>query len=168
MAETTAKTENAEVAANSNGPGAGPKPEADAPSPQSSVQPVPEQTFGFVGRSAPEPLSNPVPALKALAHETRYRIVELLLGHDLCVRALAARLGVSEAAVSQHLQVLRKAGLVRGERRGYWTHYAVEREALRSLAETLTGLAAKRRCGCACGGEGTAGEGCCPESKGKE
>ena len=82
--------------------------------------------------------------LKALGDETRFRILELLLTHDLCVGALAKRVGLSEAAVSQHLQVLRRAGLVRGEKRGYWTHYTVDREALRGLAEGLATLAERR------------------------
>jgi len=75
--------------------------------------------------------------LKALADETRFNIVELLLQHDFCVRALAKRLGVSEAAVSQHLQILRKAGVVRGEKRGYFTHYRVENEALENASDEL-------------------------------
>lgn len=79
--------------------------------------------------------------LRALADETRFKILNLLLTHDLCVSALAQRLGISKAAISQHLQVLRKAGLVRGEKRGYWTHYAVEREALRQIADTLAEIA---------------------------
>jgi hypothetical protein len=32
---------------------------------------------------------------------------------------------------------LRKAGLVRGEKRGYWTHYSVERTAIHQIAEEL-------------------------------
>lgn len=75
--------------------------------------------------------------LKALADETRLRLLDLLLTHDLCVGALARRLEISEAAVSQHLQVLRKAGLIKGEKRGYWTHYAVERNALKEFADRL-------------------------------
>ncbi len=85
--------------------------------------------------------SNP---FKALGDETRSRILELLLSHDLCVGALARRVGLSEAAVSQHLQVLRRAGLVRGEKRGYWTHYSVDREALRALARELEALAGRK------------------------
>jgi DNA-binding transcriptional ArsR family regulator len=76
-------------------------------------------------------------ALKALADESRFRMVHLLLTHDLCVGALADRLCMSKAAVSQHLQILRKAGLVKGEKRGYWTHYSVDRDALRRIAETF-------------------------------
>jgi len=35
-------------------------------------------------------------------------------------------LDISNAAVSQHLQILRETGLMRGEKRGYWTHYSVD------------------------------------------
>ena len=66
-----------------------------------------------------------VPILKALAEKNRFRIINLLLTHDFYVGALAIRLDISKAAVSQHLQVLRKAGLVKGEKLGYWTHYSV-------------------------------------------
>jgi ArsR family transcriptional regulator, arsenate/arsenite/antimonite-responsive transcriptional repressor len=78
-----------------------------------------------------------IPTLKALADETRFRIVNLLLTHDLCVGALASHLNMSKAAVSQHLQKLRKAGLVRGEKRGYWTHYSVDKSAVHQMAEEL-------------------------------
>jgi len=33
-------------------------------------------------------------------------------------------------AVSQHIQILRKSGFLKGEKRGYWTHYSVERSHL--------------------------------------
>lgn len=81
--------------------------------------------------------------LKALSDETRLKILNMLLTHDYCVGALAGQLRISKAAVSQHLQVLRKNGLVKGEKRGYWTHYAVEREALERLAAALEELAIK-------------------------
>jgi DNA-binding transcriptional ArsR family regulator len=84
--------------------------------------------------------------LKALADENRLKLVALLLSHNLCVGALAKRLEISEAAVSQHLQVLRKAGLVKGEKRGYWTHYRVERDVLRQLADQLDKLADQPSC----------------------
>jgi len=75
--------------------------------------------------------------LKALADETRFRIIDLLLAHDFCVGALAGHLNISKAAVSQHLQILRKAGLVRGEKRGYWTHYIVDKTVIHQIAEDL-------------------------------
>ena len=63
-------------------------------------------------------------------------------GHGfLCVNALAHRLGVSQSAVSQHLRVLRQAGLVHGVRHGAFVHYSVDREGLcaykAALWETL-------------------------------
>ena len=78
--------------------------------------------------------------LKALADETRLKIIKLLLSHDLCVCALAKQIGVSEAAISQHLQILRKMGLVRGEKRGYWTHYSVQKERIVEISEELKDL----------------------------
>jgi DNA-binding transcriptional ArsR family regulator len=82
-------------------------------------------------------MNNFITRLKALADERRFQIINLLLTHDLCVGALAQRLGISKPAVSQHLQVLRKAGLVIGEKRGYWTHYAVKRAVLSRIADEL-------------------------------
>jgi ArsR family transcriptional regulator len=81
-----------------------------------------------------------VKILKALADETRFNLLNLLLTHDLCVGALARHLKISEAAVSQHLKYLRDAGLVKGEKRGYWTHYTVAKERLIELAERLKDL----------------------------
>ncbi len=55
---------------------------------------------------------------KLFSVETRVHIVELLRGRALCVGALAARLGVSSAAISQHLRILRVAGLAAREHLG--------------------------------------------------
>ena len=59
-----------------------------------------------------------VTALDALGDATRRRIVELLRGRPRTVGEIAEALPVSQPAVSQHLKVLREAGLVRSERRG--------------------------------------------------
>ncbi len=69
---------------------------------------------------------------KALSDPTRMRLVKLLseTGGALCVNALTCRLGVTQSAVSQHLRVLRQAGLVRGERRGHFVHYSLDRGGL--------------------------------------
>ena len=85
-------------------------------------------------------------AFKALSDESRFRLVNLLLTHDLCVGALAHHLKISEAAVSQHLRQLREAGLVRGEKRGYWTHYLVDKAKFIELAEALKDLTALPPC----------------------
>ncbi len=81
--------------------------------------------------------------LKALSDETRLNIVTLLLKNDFCVGALAKNLSVSKAAVSQHLQVLRKVGVVKGEKRGYFTHYHVNRDLLNEAAKQLIELSSQ-------------------------
>lgn len=77
---------------------------------------------------------------RAMGDETRFQIIILLLENDLCVGALARTLNISKPAVSQHLKILRAAGLVKGEKRGYWTHYKVQREAFQKAAFGLQDL----------------------------
>lgn len=63
--------------------------------------------------------------LRALAAPLRIAIVtELGSGHR-CVHELVAALGAPQPLVSQHLRVLRGAGVVRGSRRGRETEYAL-------------------------------------------
>lgn len=81
-------------------------------------------------------------ALKALSDETRIRILGQLMDHELCGKALAARLDISEAAVSQHMRVLKDAGLVDGNKIGYWTHYSINRKTLVKISEELQDIAA--------------------------
>ena len=79
--------------------------------------------------------------LKAISDETRMKILRLLLERSYCVGALARNLGLTEATISQHLKVLREAGLLTGERRSYFMHYDVERGVLRKLAAEIEALA---------------------------
>ncbi len=81
------------------------------------------------------------PLYRALADENRRRIIMLLLRHNCCVSALARALDISESAVSQHLRLLRQAGLLTGERRGRFMHYAIDGEKLRALARDIEALA---------------------------
>jgi len=85
---------------------------------------------------------------KALSDPTRLRLVKLLSECSpgrcegaFCVNALAHRVGVTQSAVSQHLRVLRQAGLVRGKRCGWFVHYSLDLDRLArykaSLRETL-------------------------------
>ena len=67
---------------------------------------------------------------KALSVDTRVRMVQLLKDRALCVGALSARLDVTQGAVSQHLRVLRDAGLVIPEKRGYYVHYRLNEKTL--------------------------------------
>ena len=74
---------------------------------------------------------------KVLSVGTRLRIVQLLKGRALCVNALAHRLGVTQSAISQHLRVLRDAGLVIDEKRGYYVHYRLNEQTFAKWKEAI-------------------------------
>jgi len=78
--------------------------------------------------------------LKILSVETRVQIVHLLKGRALCVNALAARLKVTQGAVSQHLRLMREAGLVIDEKRGYFVHYRLNEDTLAAWREEIDRL----------------------------
>jgi len=82
-----------------------------------------------------------LPQFKALSHTTRLALLELLRPGPLCVGALANTLGLTEAATSQHLRILREAGFVKGEKQGYWTHYALQAHTLEQVANGLLEMA---------------------------
>lgn len=67
---------------------------------------------------------------KVLGVPTRVKILRHLKGGPRCVGALAAGLDVTQGAVSQHLRILRDAGLVTPERRGYYIHYRLNEETV--------------------------------------
>lgn len=77
---------------------------------------------------------------KASSVDTRVRMLELLKRRALCVNALARELGVSPAAVSQHLRVLRAADIVIAEKRGYFVHYRVNEATLARWRELTDGF----------------------------
>ncbi|NBH99084.1 ArsR family transcriptional regulator [Anaerotruncus sp. 1XD22-93] len=68
---------------------------------------------------------------------TRYQIITLLLDYHYCVKAIATKLGISEPAVSQQMNVLKECGLVTGERLDYQMHYTVNHELLKKAANTM-------------------------------
>jgi DNA-binding transcriptional ArsR family regulator len=87
---------------------------------------------------------------KVLSVESRIRIIDLLKQNGpLGVNELSEALGITPSAVSQHLKVLRYAGLVRSERKGYWLPYEIDPAALEQCGELLTDV-----CTCGCKGTG--------------
>jgi DNA-binding transcriptional ArsR family regulator len=80
--------------------------------------------------------------LKVLSVGTRVEVVRLLKRRMLCVNALAARLHVTQGAVSQHLRIMRDAGLVVDEKRGYFVHYRLNEKTLAAWREEIDKLLA--------------------------
>ena len=67
---------------------------------------------------------------KALSDPTRFKIFLLLNDRVSCVNAIVNFLKISQPAVSQHLKILREAGLVKIEKKGYWVHYSSNKEKI--------------------------------------
>lgn len=75
-------------------------------------------------------MTNPVAFFRAVADETRWRIVRLVSDRALCVCELADILGMPQSSVSSHVQIIRKAGLLESETCGKWTYFRIERTHL--------------------------------------
>jgi DNA-binding transcriptional ArsR family regulator len=97
---------------------------------------------------------------KALAVETRVRILDLLKTRGpLGPKEIARLAGITAAAASQHLKILKQSGLVRSERKGYWIPYAVNPEVLEQYRLRLTEV-----CTCGCQGNGQWKEKACRDA----
>jgi DNA-binding transcriptional ArsR family regulator len=75
--------------------------------------------------------------LKALGHPIRYCIVEGLLSGERNVAALVECLGVPQPTVSQHLHILKAAGVIEGLRIGNEMHYSVCNPEAVKIVEAL-------------------------------
>ena len=89
-----------------------------------------------------------IETMKALCEPSRCRIVTLLSQRAYCVSALATMLDLSAPAVSQHLRVLRDAGIVYCEKYGYHTHYLLDKEKLVQIADSILDLTREKPDNC--------------------
>ena len=81
-------------------------------------------------------------ATKALGHPMRLELLRILLRRGACVcGVLVEALPLAQSTVSQHLKVLKKAGLVIGTVEGPSTCYCVDPQRLRAVAAALNRLA---------------------------
>lgn len=78
---------------------------------------------------------------KALGHPARVKIVRILLRKNACICGdIVDELPLAQSTVSQHLKVLKEAGLVRGDVDGPRVCYCIEPRALRRLRALVGGL----------------------------
>ncbi len=79
--------------------------------------------------------------MKALGQSTRLKIIMLLASREQCVCELERIIDVSQPAISQHMRVLKAAGLVKERRDGQWIYYRLDKgymgETLRSFLGAL-------------------------------
>ncbi len=89
---------------------------------------------------------------RALGHPARVRILRLLAAQDTCRGAdVFAELPLAQSTISQHLTVLKKAGLVHATPQGTSMLYCITAEPLEELAELIATLVSDRP---TCTGEG--------------
>jgi DNA-binding transcriptional ArsR family regulator len=87
----------------------------------------------------PELIPKVVERLKAIADESRIRLI-LRLGQGPCrVTQLAKELGLAQASVSKHLGVLKRVGLVSAERRGTEAIYHIHDQSIFELCDVVCG-----------------------------
>lgn len=78
--------------------------------------------------------------LKAMANENRLRILCLLDEVELSVSELNAKLALSQSALSQHLAILRREGLVATRRSSQTIYYSLQGSEARTVVDTLAKL----------------------------
>ena len=86
---------------------------------------------------AQEPL---LEALRALGDQNRLHILELLGEGELYAQEIVGRLGIAQSAVSRHLSLLERAGLLKVRPRGGMKYYAVDEARLKSVSSSLCRL----------------------------
>lgn len=83
-------------------------------------------------------MKNIVEFSRALADETRWRIIQLIFDEPMCVCELADILNMPQSSVSSHVQVIRKSGMLESERCEKWVYYrlsAAHRPLLRTMGD---------------------------------
>jgi ArsR family transcriptional regulator len=77
--------------------------------------------------------------MKALSDANRVRMIKLLQNKDLCVCELQQLFSIPQPAVSKHMKVLEKAGMVKGSKEGLWVNYALDYGSSNPYAATILG-----------------------------
>ncbi|HTY40206.1 MAG TPA: metalloregulator ArsR/SmtB family transcription factor [Candidatus Paceibacterota bacterium] len=83
---------------------------------------------------------------KAIGSATRYRILEALMKGPKSVTEIVRAVRISQPAVSQHLKVLKSAGLVRDERVGQEVRYAIDLAHTLNVLRRFTKLIHRSKC----------------------
>lgn len=87
-------------------------------------------------------LRNAVLVLRAVNHDLRRQIIELLSVEErMTVTELYIKLRIEQSVASQHLAILRKAGLVIPSREGKYIRYQLNRERLKQILQLVSDIA---------------------------
>ena len=105
-----------------------------------------ETTECYTPSAAPGPVDVPddetrAAMAKAIAHPARIAILRLLANRETCVTGdVVAELPLAQSTVSEHLRILREAGLIQGEIEGPRTRYCVNANGLAAIRAGIAAL----------------------------
>ncbi len=77
---------------------------------------------------------------KALGDETRLKILLMVSKRRICAKGISKHLAISEAAVSQHISILKSAGIITGRKLGYFVHYDLQEAVLIEITDFLDNM----------------------------
>ncbi len=77
---------------------------------------------------------------KVLSVGARVRIIQILKRRSPCVTELTSQLGITQAATSQHLRVLKNAGLVTFIKQGFHVYYLLDKQNITRVRRALNSL----------------------------
>lgn len=90
--------------------------------------------------------ANATEIFKILSVESRVKIIELLKTRGpLGAKEIGETIGITTAAVSQHLKQLKQTGLVKNKRKGYWIPYSIDEKAMHNCRKLVSEV-----CSCGC------------------
>jgi len=81
-----------------------------------------------------------IKATKALADETRLRMLNVLLDRECCVCEVMQALDISQSRASRNLGILEDAGFLTAKRDGVWIVYSIDWQTANSHAASLAKL----------------------------
>jgi len=79
-----------------------------------------------------------VKLIHVMTDETRFHLLQLLMKHHYCVKALSKKLGLSEPAISQQIRILKQYQLITGVKIGYQMHYRVNSDLISSAMARIS------------------------------
>ncbi len=78
---------------------------------------------------------------KALADDTRLKIIAMLDGGELCACKILESFSITQPTLSYHMKILTDCGLVHGRKDGPWMRYTLDKQLLADLQGYLANLA---------------------------
>ena len=75
-------------------------------------------------------MNEKIKIFKAIGDETRVKILILLSNRNICAKGIAKHLEISEAAVSQHIKILKEANIIIAYKQGYYVMYELNERVL--------------------------------------